>query len=206
MSQPSFGLKARKKDFSGVPKECLFQNKINVKDNITNWYVLRVPYGREMKLKALLDTLNITSFVAVQRRKKIVQGKEETVMVSAINNIIFINTTRRLLDDLKKSIESSIPFRFMMDRATRMPMIVPTQQMEHFIAVAGSMDEQLLYLSAITPVLLSGDKVRVTGGAFQGIEGYVVRIKKDRRVMVMLNTQIAVATGYIPPLLLERID
>ena len=44
----------------------------------------------------------------------------------------------------------------------------------------------------------SGDKVRVTGGPFKGAEGYIKRIRGNRRLVVALEGIIAVATTYIP--------
>ena len=45
----------------------------------------------------------------------------------------------------------------------------------------------------------------MTGGPFQGAEGYVVRIKKDRRLVVTISGVAAIATSFIPMELLEKI-
>ena len=45
--------------------------------------------------------------------------------------------------------------------------------------------------------------MRVTDGVFKGAEGYVKRIKKDRRLVVSIRGVVAVATSYIPPQFLE---
>ena len=50
----------------------------------------------------------------------------------------------------------------------------------------------------------SGDKVRVTGGPFKGAEGYIKRIRGNRRLIVALEGVIAVATTYIPGCFLEK--
>jgi transcription antitermination factor NusG len=50
----------------------------------------------------------------------------------------------------------------------------------------------------------SGDKVRVTGGPFKGAEGYIKRIRGNRRLVVALEGIIAVATTYIPGRFLEK--
>ena len=75
--------------------------------------------------------------------------------------------------------------------------------------VAGSKDEGLIYLTAGVdeyPKLVSNDKVRVTGGPYEGAEGYVVRVKKDRRVMVKIAGTCAVLTSFVHPSLLEKIE
>lgn len=50
-----------------------------------------------------------------------------------------------------------------------------------------------------------GDRVRVTGGPLKGAEGYIRRIKKDRRLLVSIEGVIAVASSYIPTELLEKV-
>ena len=51
-----------------------------------------------------------------------------------------------------------------------------------------------------------GDLVRVTDGPFKGTEGHIIRIKKDRRLVVSIKGIAAVATTYIHPQFLETIE
>lgn len=50
-----------------------------------------------------------------------------------------------------------------------------------------------------------GDKVRVIEGPLKGAEGYIKRIKKDRRLLVSIEGVVAVATSYIPMHQLEKV-
>ena len=77
--------------------------------------------------------------------------------------------------------------------------------MEDFIAIASTMDEDLIYLTQINDKLRSGQTVRVKEGPFKGVEGKIVRIRKSRRVMVELSGMLAVASTYVSPLSLEII-
>jgi hypothetical protein len=70
--------------------------------------------------------------------------------------------------------------------------------MEDFIKVAGTMDEDLIYLTQISQKLRDGQKVRIVSGSFAGVEGTVVRIRKSRRIMVELPGMLAVASTYVP--------
>ena len=54
--------------------------------------------------------------------------------------------------------------------------------------------------------LYKGDKVKITGGVFEGAEGYFMRIKGDRRVVVCINGIVAVATAFVHPSLVEKIN
>ena len=50
-----------------------------------------------------------------------------------------------------------------------------------------------------------GERVRVTGGIFEGVEGEFIRVKNDRRVVVSIRGVMAVATTFIHPSLIEPI-
>ena len=53
--------------------------------------------------------------------------------------------------------------------------------------------------------LRRGDRVRVTEGVFKGAEGYIRRVKGNRRLIVSIEGVVAVATTYIPGCFLEKI-
>ena len=78
--------------------------------------------------------------------------------------------------------------------------------MKDFIAVAGSVEEQVVYLEPDVSSFAKGDRVRVTGGLFEGTEGYFVRVRGDRRVVVCIPGIAAVATTFIHPSLVEKIE
>ena len=81
---------------------------------------------------------------------------------------------------------------------TKELIIVPEDQMKNFIAVAGSKQEPVIYLSNDEIKLKKGTKVRITRGAFEGVEGIFMRIKGDRRVVVSIPDLFSVATAFIP--------
>ncbi len=51
-----------------------------------------------------------------------------------------------------------------------------------------------------------GQKVRVINGIYKGAEGYIKRIKKDRKLIVAVSGVAVVAVSYIPQEFLEKID
>jgi transcription antitermination factor NusG len=58
--------------------------------------------------------------------------------------------------------------------------------------------DDTVYLNDISSKLREGQMVRITTGAFAGVEGRIVRIRKSRRIMVELKGMLAVAATYIP--------
>ena len=170
------------------------------------WYAIRVTYSREMKLKEFLDAQAIENFIPMNYKLVKKNGRRVKALVPAINNLVFVRSTKNDIDEIKKEKAGIIPIRYIIDKSTCSPIIVPESQMRNFIIVAGCLDEQLLYLDEnIETVLKKGDKVRVMGGAFAGVEGVILRIKRDRRVVVSIKGLITVATAYIQPQLIQRI-
>lgn len=93
---------------------------------------------------------------------------------------------------------------FYLDPERKFPEPIPEKEMKNFILVT-SVSDKLIVLDSVTEDFLRGDKVRVTGGIFQGAEGVIKRIKGDRRLIVSINCHTAVATCYISPEFLEKI-
>lgn len=92
------------------------------------------------------------------------------------------------------------------NRETRCPVAIRDAEMRIFILVTSSGEEGLTYLGDDRPEYHQGDRVRVTAGPFQGAEGHIKRIKKDRRLIISLQGIVAVATAYIHPDLLEKVE
>ena len=85
------------------------------------------------------------------------------------------------------------------------PEPIPERQMNNFILVT-SVSDDLIPLGEVTPELLKGDRVRVTGGLFEGAEGVIKRIKGDHRLIVSIDCFTAVATCFIRPDFLEKVN
>lgn len=162
------------------------------------WHAIRVTYSRELKFQASLQEAGFETFVAMCRKKIERNGKQQIVVVPAISNLCFVKTTREELRDYMISLGEACPARFIWDKSTRNPVIVPDKAMEDFIKISLSMSDETIYLNEVSAKLREGMKVRVNDGPFKGVEGVVVRIKKSRRVMVELPGLFAIATNYIP--------
>lgn len=87
------------------------------------------------------------------------------------------------------------------------PALIPDSQMKMFRMVCESGAEGLEFFSDESIVNFNpGDRVRVTqDGPLKGVEGYIKRIKKDRRLLVAIEGFVAVATAFIPPKYLEKV-
>lgn len=169
------------------------------------WYALRVTYSRELALKNFLDREGIENFIPMRYEYIVKDERRVRKLVPAVHNLVIVCSSRARIDAIKESVGLSSPIRYIMDRETRQPIIVPDIQMRSFMAVAGNCDQQLVYLEPSTVSFRKGERVRVTGGIFEGVEGEFIRVKNDRRVVVSIRGVMAVATTFIHPSLIEPI-
>lgn len=170
------------------------------------WFPIRVTYGRVLILKKFLDNKDVKNFVPLIRKIKIVDDKPVIKLVPAINNYIFVFCSASRIQELKQELEEQIPIRFLYDPITKKPQIIRKKEMEDFILVAGSLDEQLVYLKPDDINLSKGDRVKIIEGPFKGVEGTFIRIKGDRRVVVAIEGLMAVATTFIHPSLIVPLN
>lgn len=186
---------------SGVPKEYPVVNEI--KTDIY-WYALRVTYSRELIFKEYLDSENIENFIPMHYEYVTKGERRVRKLVPVVHNLVFVRSSRERINMMKDAL--SLPIRYIMNKETNHPIIIPERQMHNFIAVAGTNEEQLVYLEPSIVSFRKGQRVRVTGGVFEGVEGEFIRVKSDRRVMVSIQGVMAVATTFIHPSFIELIN
>ncbi len=171
----------------------------------TQWFAIRVSYGRVMKFCSQLEEVGVEFFVPMCRRKVIREGKTLTLRVPAISNLCFVRSTKPFIDEYLKGLGENRSAHFMWDKATRNPITVSDKAMADFMQVCQVMSDDALYLKEVTSKLREGQMVRVVEGPFKGVEGRIIRIKRSRRVVVELPGLLAVATNYVDPRFLEVI-
>lgn len=201
-----------KNSSTGVPYYC--QNPA-LDPDATVWFALRATYSRELKVQALLNERGLRTFVPMMwRRCPVKPGMTGTPssptrsgisrkLVPAVNNLCFVRWTKTALDSFIRSFGDASPVTYYWDRTANRPLTIPDKAMEDFIAVASTMDEDLIYITEISAKLREGQTVKVKEGPFKGVEGKIVRIRKSRRILVELPGMMAVASTYVAPEFLE---
>ena len=170
-----------------------------------HWYAVRVTYSRELFFKEYLDAAGIENYIPMRYEYVVRKERRLRKLVPAVHNLVFVRSTRERMDEIKNEPGMNIPIRYIMDRETRQPIVIPDSQMRSFIAVAGTYDQAVLYLEPTELNLSQGTRVRITGGIFEGVEGVFVRVRHDRRVVVNIEGVMAVATTFVHASLVEEI-
>ena len=168
-----------------------------------HWFAMRVTYSREVKMKELLEEKGVECFVPMQYQTKIIRGRKAKILKPVIHNLLFARATKTEMQEIKKHYEY---LQYIINREHQ-KIIVPDAQMQRFIAVAGTYDEQLIWVNPEDLNIKKGTRVRITAGDFEGQEGIFIKVKgaRDKRVVIAIQGVIAVAMTTLHPSLIEVI-
>lgn len=169
-----------------------------------NWYGLKVFYNKVAAIEGLLKSRNIESYTPMRSVEQVIRGRKVRRRKPAISSLMFMRCSQAEATELQKELMGKVIVY--KDRGEHTPTAIPDSQMQMFIRVTSIDDLGLEYLGEPNEEWTIGDKVRVTGGIFQGAEGYIKRIKGDHRLIVAIEGIVAVATSYIPNCFLERVE
>lgn len=173
-----------------------------------SWYVLNAIFGKEMQVRQTMSEQHFETFVPMRYIIRETPKGKIRQLVPAIHNLIFVHSVKSAIEEFKASDPRTIYFMTRKEGNRRIILTVPDAQMEAFIRVARHAEEDLLYFRPDEIRLEKGDRVRIHGGKFDGLEGTLLKVKgkRSKRVVVKLNDLAAVAASYIEPDLIELID
>ena len=194
-----------------------------------NWYALKVFYGKVFEIEARLADMDLETYIPV--RKDLLKGEDHMralrrlatpddrrrdnqfiqvgpliyQRVPVVSSLLFVRAPM----DRVKEVEACVKEKGVVYRtADRQDFaVIPDKQMAMFQLVCSSGAEGLeFFANDDLTRYKAGDKVRVLEGPLKGAEGYIKRIRKDRRLLVAIEGFIAVATSFIPPQFLEKVQ
>jgi transcription antitermination factor NusG len=153
--------------------------------SIVRWYVAKIKPRTEKKIKKYLDSAGLEIFQSLH-----------------IPNTIFVRSDKKIVLSLPKDCGLMMDFQY--DPATHQLQTISDKQMADFIFLQNHSGD--LIVLPEPEKLIGGEKVKVIGGEFAGIEGEIYRIKGHKRVVVRLGNLGAVALGsYVAKENLEKI-
>lgn len=153
-----------------------------------NWYAFKVYYNRVQPL--ISDCLE--------------SGLEFFAPTDVIKSLLFLHCSETDMAHFVVNHHRQAWVYYNTERTQA--AVIPDREMEVFRFVVSAGREGLTLLGDDRPEYHEGDRVVVTGGPFKGAEGHIKRIKRDRRLVVTIRGVVAVATTYIHPSLLRRVD
>ncbi len=172
------------------------------------WYVFRCAPGKETLFQQAIKTrFGVECFVPMEKkRQRDRHGRFVWVQKCALSSYLFVHVDRETFIQIPKGLIYIRPMAQLRE-GLYVPVVIPDDDMTNFIRVAGSKDEQAVYLDPAKLDFKKGDRVHIIGGSFVGVEGTFMQIggKHEKRVVIQLEGLIAVATAAIPAALVEKI-
>lgn len=170
----------------------------------TRWYALKVFYRRTLAIKAKLDDMGIPNYVPMKPVERVRRGRKIIEQVPLVSSLLFLQTTESFLRSFKMLHEHDL--MFYQDFATKKPAPIDDVEMRSFIILTSAdRGTRVEYLGESVPDFKRGERVRVTGGLYEGAEGYIRKVRSDRKLVVEVKGVAVVAVSYIEPALLEKI-
>ena len=201
---------------------------LTMEESKLNWYALKVFYGKVFDIEAKLADMDLETYIPV--RKDLLKGEEHMralrrlatpddrrrdnqfvqagpliyKRVPIVTSLLFVRAPKERVKEIEDTVQDKGFIYRTADRKGE--AVIPDKQMAMFQLVCSSGAEGLeFFADDDMSRYKTGDRVRVLEGPLQGAEGYIKRIRKDRRLLVAIEGFIAVATSFIPPQFLEKV-
>ena len=169
-----------------------------------HWYALKVFYNRVVYVKTLLEREGMETYVPVHTVEEFESGRLTYVEKQLIPSLLFVRCGEQWLCDFKRLHNED--FMYYAEPENRLPGAIRDEEMRSFILVTSAdAGRNVRYFGADAPEYHTGDRVRVVDGIYKGAEGYIKRIKKDRKLIVSVTGVAVVAVSYIHPSFLEKV-
>ena len=171
------------------------------------WFVLgSLKRNQELKIRDELRRDNLECFVPLRYEVKTVKGHRERTMVPALSGLMFIKGT---LEDLKEALKFRKHGLFLRKSTFTNKeeyLTISDHDMQNFIAVTEKAGEKITYYSPDEIQLRPGDKIRVSGGLYDGREGIIMRVKGKRRKQLVVSIPgILIASVELEPELVQLV-
>lgn len=184
------------------------ERTINISDEQPVWFAMSATFGRELKAKSILEDKNIKCFVPM-RYEMVNDSKQGKIrkLIPAIRNLIFVYTTKVQIQALKACLKY-LQYLTKTENGKNIPITVPEHQMQQFITVCDTYDDNLVYLSPNEIKLEKGTPVKIVGSAFDGIEGTFVKVDgvRKKKVVVLVHGVTAVMVAKFTDGYLQVLD
>lgn len=167
------------------------------KDNCTSWSYLFVHNQKVKSIEEQLKKDGVTHFVHktikyVPRHRN--RGGMREVEIPSVSGLIFLQGNPEILQDyLDKNIK---PYKLCKNCSTGKVATIPCNQMEPFMRVAETEPERLRFL--LRPFIYYSKNrtlLRIVTGEYAGLAGYVIRIARDRKLVMDVGGMAVALSG-----------
>ena len=170
----------------------------NPADNPKQWYVLRFLYRDQPRIRALFRQNGIETFTPTKPVVTLRHGRRIVMHVPVIWDLLFVHSTREELDPYVRAYPN-LQYKYKLGGRYCEPIVVPENQMRDFMAAIASSPNPL-YFAPDEIDLAKGMRVRIIGGALDGLECTLLKVKgaRSRRLIVGIPDTLIAAIEVQP--------
>lgn len=170
-----------------------------------HWYALKVFYNKVFEIEDLLKKDQIESYIPCETVLVEHGGVKKKIRKPVISSLLFFRSTETQAIKLQQQLTDRVILYTKNIDMKKQPLVIPEREMNLFMLVSSSGEKGVEYFGEDRMEFHTGERVRVIDGSFKGAEGYIHRIKGNRRLIISIQGICAVATSYIPQCFLVKI-
>lgn len=179
-------------------------NKNESNDAQLHWYVLRAVFRKELAVRDGLRKAGLRSYVPMMWQLHTANGHKLRRLVPAISELVFCYASSEAISDYKLRSKETIYWLTKPKGDKREKIIVRDTDMDAFIRVTQQSERSVCYFSPEEVRLDKGDRIRIHGGVFDGIEGVLMKVKGKREKQLLVSIpDLAVAAVSVKPDVVE---
>lgn len=171
-----------------------------------HWFVLRAVFKKEMAVRNALRKVGLRCYVPMSYRIETQNGRKVRRLVPAITELVFVRGTEEEVKEAKARLRETCYWltRPIQGQKYRQKVVVTNRDMENFMRVTEQTEASILYFRPDEISLAKGDHIRIHGGAFDGVEGVLLKVKGRREKQLVVSIpDLAVAAVSIRPDVVE---
>lgn len=171
-----------------------------------HWHAFKVFYNKVFEIEYILRESGTETYIPCETVVVERNGTKKKVRRPVISSLLFFRSTEREALAWQQKLPERVMLYTHLVEWKKLPVSIPDREMNVFMLVSSSGEKGLEYWGDFNSDYRTGEHVLVTEGPFKGAEGYIHRIKGNRRLIVAIEGICAVATAYIPRCFLRKIE
>ena len=152
-----------------------------------------------------MEKEQIKSYIPCEEVLIVRNGIKKTIRKPVINSLMFFQSTILEAVNVQERFKDKVILYTRNKDGRKRPLAIPEREMNIFMLVSSSGEQGMEYFGADEPKFHCGEHVKVIDGKFKCAEGYICRIRKNSRLVVVIEGVCAVVTSYIPKCFLAKI-
>ena len=180
------------------------------------WYALRVFYGgskKVLRIKSIFDEDDIETFLPMHySNRQDPKHPDRPLLVPALKELVMIRASEEQYNEVRNRHEGNRDLRYVdfyrYRRGENMgqPIEIPDRQMQQFMKYVKDSERSVDFFTDEQLREKKGRPVEVISGQFQGVKGLLMRIEKNRHVVIVLPGVMGASLPHIPVSMLRFIE